>query len=179
MVEFVNNREETIAKGVAKAIARHGDGVHDVRVKSPLWRVMSLITTTAFHLCAFAGWHDDETAAAVATCVGGELAQLPSLALQCSARKLATCASAAVLSPQFLRPQQQGMLCEGHGTVLRSLGDFFDGDVVHCQLAVSRKRLVRGVSGVLHVSMEIFRQKSVHNRKRRVLHVMPSDGGSR
>ena len=36
MVEFVNNREETIAKGVAKAIARYGDGVHDVRVKCPL-----------------------------------------------------------------------------------------------------------------------------------------------
>ena len=36
MVEFVNNREETIAKGVAKAIARCGDGVHDVRVKHPL-----------------------------------------------------------------------------------------------------------------------------------------------
>ena len=36
LVEFVNNREETIAKGVAKAISRHGDGVHDVRVKSPL-----------------------------------------------------------------------------------------------------------------------------------------------
>ena len=35
-VEFVNNREETIAKGVAKAIARYGDGVHDVRVKCPL-----------------------------------------------------------------------------------------------------------------------------------------------
>ena len=36
MVEFVNNREETIANGVAKAIARHGDGVRDVRAKSPL-----------------------------------------------------------------------------------------------------------------------------------------------
>ena len=29
MVEFVNNGEETITKGVAKAISRHGDGVHD------------------------------------------------------------------------------------------------------------------------------------------------------
>ena len=36
VVEFVNNREETIANGVAKAIGRHGDGVHDVRVKNPL-----------------------------------------------------------------------------------------------------------------------------------------------
>ena len=36
MVEFVNNREETIAKGVAKAISRYGDGVHDVCVKCPL-----------------------------------------------------------------------------------------------------------------------------------------------
>ena len=36
MVEFVNNREETIAKGVAKAISRHGDGVHDDRVKCAL-----------------------------------------------------------------------------------------------------------------------------------------------
>ena len=36
MVEFVNNREETIANGAAKAIARYGDGVHDIRVKSPL-----------------------------------------------------------------------------------------------------------------------------------------------
>ena len=44
MVEFVNNQEETIAIGVAKAIARHEDGVHDVRVKDPC-RV--LCTTTA------------------------------------------------------------------------------------------------------------------------------------
>ena len=36
VVEFVNSREETIANGVAKAIGRHGDGVHDVRVKNPL-----------------------------------------------------------------------------------------------------------------------------------------------
>ena len=35
MVEFVNNWEKTIAKGVAKAISRHGDGAHDVRVKHP------------------------------------------------------------------------------------------------------------------------------------------------
>ena len=35
MVEFVNNREETIAKGVAKAISRCGDGVLDVCVKCP------------------------------------------------------------------------------------------------------------------------------------------------
>ena len=35
-VEFVNNRGKTIAKGVAKAISRHGDGVHDNRVKCPL-----------------------------------------------------------------------------------------------------------------------------------------------
>ena len=31
-----HNREETIAKGVAKAILRYGDGVHDVGVKCPL-----------------------------------------------------------------------------------------------------------------------------------------------
>ena len=36
MVEFVNNREETIAKGVAKAISRHGDSVPDDRVKCSL-----------------------------------------------------------------------------------------------------------------------------------------------
>ena len=36
MVEFVNNREETIAKGVVKAISLSGDGVHDDRAKSPL-----------------------------------------------------------------------------------------------------------------------------------------------
>ena len=36
MVEFVNNREETTAKGMAKAIARFGDVVHDVRVKKRL-----------------------------------------------------------------------------------------------------------------------------------------------
>ena len=36
MVEFVNNREEVIANGVAKAIARCGDGVHDVRVNDSL-----------------------------------------------------------------------------------------------------------------------------------------------
>ena len=42
MVEFVNNREQTIAKGVAKAISRcaGGDGANDDRVKTPLWRVM-------------------------------------------------------------------------------------------------------------------------------------------
>ena len=53
MVEFVNNREETIAKGVAKAISRHGDGVHDDCVKFPLQRVMGLITTTALLLVFF------------------------------------------------------------------------------------------------------------------------------
>ena len=37
MVKFVNNREETIAKGVAKVISRHGNGVHDDRVKPPLY----------------------------------------------------------------------------------------------------------------------------------------------
>ena len=36
MVEFVNNREEAITVGVAKTIARHEDGVHDVRGKDPL-----------------------------------------------------------------------------------------------------------------------------------------------
>ena len=35
MAEFVNN-QETIAKGVAKAISRQGDGVHDGRVKTLL-----------------------------------------------------------------------------------------------------------------------------------------------
>ena len=35
-VEFVNNREETIAKRVAKVISRHGDGVHNDRVKCAL-----------------------------------------------------------------------------------------------------------------------------------------------
>ena len=33
MVESMNNQEETIAIGVAEAIARHGDGVHDVLSK--------------------------------------------------------------------------------------------------------------------------------------------------
>ena len=35
MVEFANHQEVTNANGVAKAIARRGDGAHDVRVKIP------------------------------------------------------------------------------------------------------------------------------------------------
>ena len=71
MVDFVNNRDATIVNGVAKAIARCGDGVHDVRVTSPLWRVMSLITTTNFSFFLFSFcWL--VTTAAVAICTGRE-----------------------------------------------------------------------------------------------------------